>query len=285
MINLFHQMKLQFLLLSLFFMFTFAGSLSAQTNWGSIGLTTVSLTLTFEQQTLPLKDEFGKILTGNDADLTFANTYTVTTLSNGNPIKSVSTNEVGGKWVAYKWGNAEIIRLLVESGSLEQKGRFPYVAGWSIYMIYDVEGRATGTVARHTDKTTIPINLALVWNAGVRAISAKTVVTDNTPLVGAQSRTETRSFNSALKGPGTATVPYFDGNTLSLFGQYSGGGRVTPKIQGTGVNRVTTFVYTNNAQRLSTIVGGSEGFAIEGSISVAAGVIVDLDVFNAGSGN
>ena len=278
-------MKFQSFLLGLFFMFTSAASLSAQTNWGSTGLTSVSLTLTFEQETLALKDEFGKILTGDDADLTFTNSYTVTTLSNGNPIRSVLTNEVGGKWVAYKWGNAEIIRLLVESGSLEQKGRFPYVAGWSIYMIYDVEGKPTGTVARHTDKTTVPINLTVVWNAGVRAISAKTVMTDNTPLVGAQSRTETRSLSSKFKGPGSATVPFFDAETLSLVGQYSGGARVTPKIQGTGANRVTTFVYANNAQRLSTIIGGSDGFAIEGSISVAAGVIVDLDVFNAGSGN
>lgn len=264
----------------------FAAPALAQSNWGSTGAVTVALTLTYETEALQLKNETGRVLSAIEGGgPTFQNTYTVETLGgpvdDRVPIKSVTTNEYGSKIGVWRWGNAEIIKMLVEDGTLPQIGRTPYLAGWSILVIFDGEGAPTGVVARHTNKTTVPIDVDLQGGLEVGATSSKTIVTNNTPLTGEPSTTETRTLTNSYKGPGSATVPFLD-SPLEITGLWTSGLKVTPKTEGTGIDKITTFVYSYNASKLDKVLGvSSMEDLVEGSISVAAGVIVDMDVFNA----
>lgn len=266
----------------------FAAPALAQSNWGSTGAVTVALTLTYETEALQLKDENGRVLPATEAGgggPTFQNTFTVETLGGPVdervPIKSVTTDEYGSKLGVWRWGNADIIKLLVEDGTLPQIGRSPFLAGWSIIMTFDGDGNPTGVVARHTNKTTVPIELTIQPDEfDVGATSSKTIVTNNTPLTGDPSTTETRTLTKSYKGPGSASVPFLDG-ALEISGLLTGGLKVTAKTEGTGIDKITTFVYSNNASKLDKVLGvSSMEDLVEGSISVAAGVIVDLDAFN-----
>jgi len=267
-----------------------AGPAICQTNWGSTGAVTVALTLTYESEALQLKDEAGKVLSLADGGgPTFENLYTVETLGGPVdarvPIKSVTTEEYGSKLAVWKWGNADIIRMLVEGGILPEIGKSPFLAGWSIVMTFDGEGIPTGIVARHTSKTTVPIDFTisesgLYVGAIFDAISSKTIRTTNTPLTGGSSITETRTLTNSYKAPGSASVPFLP-DSLQVTGLLTGGLKVTPKTEGTGIDKITTFVYSNNASKLDKVLGVSSlDDLVEGSISVAAGVIVDMDDFN-----
>jgi hypothetical protein len=267
----------------------------SQTNWGSTGAVTVALTLTYEAEALLLKDETGKVLTvANGGGPTFENNYSVETYIGTEPervlVKTVTTQEYGSKLLVAKWGNAEIIKLLVEDGTLPKIGKSPFLAGWSIMETVDSTGLPLGIVARHTNKTTVPIDLmitGLVEGLGtsVSATSSKTVITDNSPPVGEPTMTETRTLTDSYKSTGFASVPFFEA-PIEVTGLLTGGSKVTPKTEGTGLDKITTFVFTNNATKLDKILGEllfeDVGHLVEGSISIAAGVIVDLDAFNPG---
>jgi hypothetical protein len=270
----------------------FAAPASAQ-SWGSTGAVTVALTMTYQYEALKLKDEFGNVLPDTEAGgggSTYENTYTVETLGGPVdervPIKSVTTTEYGSKLGVWRWGNAQIIQSLVWDGTLPEIGKTPFLAGWSIVMVFDKLGNATGVVARHTNKTTVPINFAITPNAfEVAAISSKEVVTNNTPLTGSPSTTETRTYSKFYKRQATASVPSYTEEPFNLSGLLSGGFKVTPKkgVDDETGETITTFVYSPNATRLDRLlgVGGFDPFQdlIEGSISMSAGAIVDLDDF------
>lgn len=270
----------------------FAAPAFAQ-SWGSTGAVTVALTMTYQSEALRLKDEFGNVLPDTEeggGGSTFENTYTVETLGGPVdervPIKSVTTTEYGSKLGVWRWGNAQIIQSLVGDGTLPEIGKSPFIAGWSIIMVFDKLGNATGVIARHTNKTTVPINFAITPNAfEVAAISSKEVVTNNTPLTGIPSTTETRTYSKSYKCQATASVPSYTEEPFNLSGLLSGGFKVTPKkgVDDETGEPITTFVYSPNATRLDRLLGVG-GFApfqdlIEGSISMAAGAIVDLDDF------
>ena len=265
---------------------TFTGSGLAQTNWGSTGAVTVALTLTYSTEALQLKDENGKVLSIADGGgPTFQNSFfkETTTLVDGEPfpVKMVSTDEFGSKFGSWKWGNKEIIEWLVEGAILPQIGRAPYIAGWSILMTYDAEGNPMGAVARHTNKTMMPIDIAFAVEFAASAISWKTVRTDNMPPNGEPTSTETRSHTESYKAKASATVAFEFGEPIEVVGLLTGGKKVTPKTEGTGIDKMTTFVYTNSATKLDKVIGMSSNMElIEGSISVAPGVIVDMDAFN-----
>jgi hypothetical protein len=270
----------------------FATPASAQ-SWGSTGAVTVALTLTYQTEALKLKDEFGNVLPDTEeggGGSTYENTYTVETLGGPVdervPIKSVTTTEYGSKLGVWRWGNAQIIQSLVGDGTLPEIGKPPFLAGWSIVMVFDKLGNATGVVARHTNKTTVPINFAITPNAfEVAAINSKEIVTNNTPLTGSPSTTETRTYSKSYKRQASASLPSYTDEPFNLSGLLSGGFKVTPKkgVDDETGETITTFVYSPNATRLDRLlgVGGFDPFQdlIEGSISMSAGVIVDLDDF------
>ncbi len=265
-------------------------------SWGSTGAVTVALTLTYNSEALQLKDEFGKVLPNTEeggGGSTFQNIYTVKTLGGPVdakvPIKSVTTNEYGSKLGVWRWGNAQIIQSLVAEGKLPEIGKPPFLAGWSIIMVFNQYAGATSVVARHVTKLTIPIGFEITSGPEsffVATINSKEIVTKNTPLTGSPSTTETRTYTESFKGRASAIIPSYAVEPFVLSGLWSGGYKVTPK---TSVDFMTgqifnTFVYSPTAQKLDKVlgVGGADPFQdlIEGSISVAAGVIVDLYEFN-----
>lgn len=268
------------------FSLIFVSPMFAQTNWGSTGAITVALTLSYQEEALQMKDETGKVIPILDGGgPTYQNTFSkvTTTLVDGEPfpVKMVNTDEFGSKISTWKFGNKEIIEMLVESELLPQIGRAPYIAGWSLIMTYDQNGERLGAVARHTSKVTVPVEINFSVDFSISATNSKTILTDNTPPNGEPTSTETRTHTSTFKGQGTMNLPSWDGG-VALMGLVTGGSKVTPKTEGSGIDRFTTFVYSPTATKIDKILGASSmQELIEGSVSIAAGVIVDMDAFNA----
>lgn len=263
-----------------------AGPAFSQSNWGSTGAVTVALSLSITKEALKSKDETGKVIPISDGGgPTYENSFSVETL--GGPandrvtVRAVSTDEYGSEIFTAKWGNAEILKHLVEEGVLPQKGKKPpFIAGWSIIAIYDAEGSPLSYVARHTDKTTIEIPMSITPGDPMASEkSEKTVTTDNTPINGNESSTTTHTFSEKYKGLGSASVHFSEG-TLDVSGLLTGSIRMVVKSEGRGEDRVSTEVYVPGAVKLGNIVGASVfDDVVEGSISVEGATIVDLDAF------
>jgi len=172
--------------------------------------------------------------------------------------------------------------VLVDNQTLPQIGKAPYLAGWSLVMTYDSEGNSTGLVARHSTKVTVPISVSFSVDFEVSAVNSKMIRTDNTPPTGEFSSIETRSHTESFKAKASIGVPFDFDNSVQVSGLLTGGSKVTPKTEGAGIDKITTFVYSNTATKLDKAIGVSPfEDLIEGSISIASGVIVDMDVFNA----
>jgi|GEM_PF-6878516 hypothetical protein len=262
-----------------------AGPAFSQANWGSTGAVTVALTLSYTDEALMLKDETGKVLTAaNGGGPTFENTFMVETLAGPVdekvPVKTVSTTEYGSKISVAKWGNVEIIKQLVQEEILPQKGKAPFIAGWSIIAIYGPDGIPLSYVARHTDKTTIDIPLIITPGTPMASAKAeKTVMTDNTPLVGEPTSTIVHTFSESYRGPGTASVPFL-GGPLDVNGLLTGSTKIVLKTEGTGIDKIVTEVFVPGAIKLDKVLGTTElEDVVEGSISVAPGAVVNLDLF------
>ncbi|GEP44757.1 hypothetical protein BGE01nite_40480 [Brevifollis gellanilyticus] len=264
--------------------------------WVSTGGITVALTYSYTDEALVAKDETGKVLgPNNGGGPTFENTYTVETLAGPVdervPVKTVSTTEYGSKITTGKWGNADIIKVLVQSGFLPQKGKTPFLAGWSLVVVYDATG-VPAMYIRHTDKTSIPADdvLSIVFDeSGVeaRAKSEKTVDTEFSPLTGEPPPpTTVHTLSETFKTRAMATVPFVSETPgdppipLDLQGLLSGGGKITVKTFGSGIDKVFEEVYVPGAVKLDKILGTSDlGDIIEGTISVGAAAVVDLNLF------
>jgi hypothetical protein len=215
-------------------------------------------------------------------------------MSGGMPIKTVSTMEYGSKISSSKWGNVEIIKYLVSADLLPRKGAMPYIAGWSLVVVYDMMGIPMGTYARHTDKTMVVVDGVAFEDPmnsfpEISAKSDKTVTTNNTPLVGEPTTTEVRTYTNTYKGMGSATVPFPYSSTSGLVctGLLTGSDKYVPKTEGTGVDKITTQILVPGAFKLDKIIGTTDDSLslmgsdlIEGSISIAAGVVYDLNIYN-----
>jgi len=256
-------------------------------DWGSTGAVTVALTLSYTNEALQAKDPAGKVIpVGTEgAGATFENTYTVETLGGPAdervPIKTVSTTEYGSKISVAKWGNADILTELVKDLTLPKKGKAPFIAGWTLMAVYGVDGIITAYVARHTDKTRIDIPLDIMPGTPIAsAKSEKTVDTDFSPLTGEPPPpTSVHTFSETYKGLGTASVPFLDG-PLELSGLLTGSTKIVVKTEGTGIDKIVTEVYVPGAIKLDKILGASAlEDVVEGSISVAAGAVVDLNTY------
>ncbi len=263
-----------------------SGSAFSQSNWGSVGSLTVALTLSYQSEALMLKDSAGKVLPATEAGgggPTFTNSFSVDTLDrDGNITKTVATEEYGSKISSsWRWGNAEIIRALVENEILPQIGKAPFIAGWSLVVVYDGAEAAPTVYARHTDKTTILLDSVILGGPEdfyVAAITDRTVTTTlNNVLTGASTETALRTYSNTFKGTGSASVPFYFGD-LRCKGLLTGSYRYVAQSEGTGVNRVITQVLVPGATKIDKILGGgsSEGLLIEGSISAAAAVVTNL---------
>lgn len=276
-------------LTSLLAALTLCGSAFSQANWGSTGGLTVALTLSYEAEALVTKEvnEEGKLVTVID-DITkkpiptFQNTYSVSTPFE-NPTKIVDTDEYGSKIVTGKWGNAEIIRYLVENDLLPIKGKAPHLAGWSLVVVYDGLEAIPTVYARHTDKTMEPVPDILLGGPGdfdVATITDRTVTTTTiNPKTGDENTTEAHTYSDTYKGMGSATVPSWAG-PIECTGLLTGSYKFVRKTETIEDEKFFTDVFVPGATKIDKIVGALDGDfgteLIEGSISVGAGVVVDL---------
>jgi hypothetical protein len=272
---------------------TLCGSAFSQSMWGSTGALTVALTISYEEEALLLKEvnEMGRLVTVIDPETnkpipTFENLYTIETLNkDAMPTKIVDTQEYGSKISTAKWGNADIIRYLVENDLLPTKGNAPHVAGWSLIVLYDgVEGFPMA-YARHTDKTTVEVPDILFGGDGfdVATITDKTVTTTNiNPTSGDETITTVHTYSDTFKGIGGASVPSYVG-PIDCTGLLTGSNKFVPKTETFDGERFTTEVFVPGAIKLDKILGVLDGpngqELVEGSISIAAGVVVDLNIF------
>lgn len=268
------------------------GSAFPQADWGSTGGLTVALTLSYEAEALVMKEvnEEGKLVTVID-DITkkpiptFENTYTVSTPVD-NPTKTVDTSEYGSKIASGKWGNAEIIRYLVENDLIPTKGKAPHLAGWSLIVVYDGMEAIPTVYARHTDKTTVPVPDIVLGGPedfDVATITERTVTTTTiNPKTGDENTTETHTYSDTYKGIGSALVPSWAG-PIGCSGLLTGSYKFVPKTETIDEEKYFTDVFVPGATKIDKIVGALDGEdgpeLIEGSISVAAGVVVDLKKF------
>jgi len=273
---------------------TLCSSAFSQSMWGSTGALTVALTISYEEEALLLKEvnEMGRLVTVIDPETnkpipTFENFYTIETLNkDAMPTKIVDTQEYGSKISTAKWGNADIIRYLVENDLLPTKGNAPHVAGWSLIVVYDGMEGFPMVYARHTDKTIVEVpDIMLGGGEGfdVAAIMDKTVTTTTfNPTTGDEKMTTVRTYSDTFKGMGSASVPTWVG-PIMCNGLLTGSYKYVPKTETFDGEKFTIEVLVPGAMKLDKIVGvldGPEGQElVEGSISVAAGVVVDLNTF------
>lgn len=272
---------------------TLCGSAFSQATWGSTGALTVALTISYEEEALQQKtvnDAGNKVIIDIDPETNkpipvFSNAFTISLPNAGLPTKTVDTQEYGSKISTAKWGNADIIRYLVENDLLPTKGKAPHIAGWSLIVVYDgVEGFPMA-YARHTDKTTVEVPDILFGGDGfdVATITDKTVMTTNiNPTSGDETITTVHTYSDTFKGIGGASVPSYVG-PIDCTGLLTGSNKFVPKTETFDGERFTTEVFVPGAIKLDKILGVLDGpngqELVEGSISIAAGVVVDLNIF------
>lgn len=306
-----------------------ANSASAQM-WGSAGGVTVALTYSYTAPALAAKDDVGKVIPTKDGGgPAYSNSYSVDTIKKikvddgdggfyyeEETTKTVSTEEYGSKIATGKWGNADIIKAMVQmpEGGLPKKGKAPFTAGWSLIVIHGFEDRPK-FCAKHTDGTTIDLDIDLVElpaftlesdgdegggedvpASEARARSRKTIETTY-PSDPERESTESFTLTESFKISGWGMVPFFETMTyipeegpaevevysslFEVYGLLTGSGKAVLKTWGTGEEKQSMMLYVPGAIKLDKIVGGSEfGDVIEGSISLGAASVVDLDNYD-----
>lgn len=259
----------------------------SQTTWGSVGGVTLALTFSTKQEALPIKDENGRVVTDPDLrGMTYQNTYGLSTLDGeGNEIRRVDTDEYGSKITTTRYGNANLIAELVLNGILPEKGRSPFIAGWSIIAVYENGDPTAGALpppmiyARHTDKTTVPIDTVMIdFGMPIDATSWKRVTTSNNPPNGEPTMSESFTFNQTFKSVATGTFETSLGS-ITATGLLTGSVRSTAKSETLDGFRFVTQVVVPGAVKLDKILGTVDPMVIEGSVSIAAGTVTNLDTF------
>ncbi len=275
----------------------------------------MALTYSYTTEALVAKYEDGKVIPASDGGgPAYRNNFSVETIKkvkmdDGDGgfyyedmvVKTVSTDEYGSKIGTGKWGNADIIKALVASGVLPQKGtKAPYTAGWALIVAYSPDGEPQ-FFARHTDKTAVSLSEALGvgippsseegegeddGDGEARARSEKTVTTETTPIDAEGYITESYSLTESYKTPSGAIVPFEPlepgdlPTPLEVSGLLTGSGKSVYKTYGSGDEKMTDLLYVPGAIKLDKITGVSElGDVVEGTISIGAASVVDFATY------
>jgi hypothetical protein len=266
---------------------------SAQGMWVSSRPLVVALTISYTAPSLPLKDENGKVVpVAEGGGPTFENMFSVVTMnSNGDITKQVDTMEFGGKAVAVKHGNLEVLKELLAEGTLPGIGdKEPAIAGWSLVIISDPEGMEGDTVyARHTTKVMVPlegIGFGLDEEALAEAstYSSKYIVTTTThPTTGEPIEKVTSTATGTSKGLGFGMVP----GTEGFSGHFtSSAGKTVVKTETIEGEKYVTNVHTPGPRKLDKIAGAvlwgedAMGAYLEGYMSTPAATAVDMNVYS-----
>jgi hypothetical protein len=271
----------------------------AQSNWGTSATVTIALTVTYSNHGTVAKDETGRPLTGESAAPAFSNEFQVATQNrDGDTTRTVATKEYLSRPKSFRWGNAQIISSLVAAEAIPQKGREPYISGWSIIRVSASDG-AVSYYARHTDKTSVAlqdIGLDLVSSDAEGMLEAATVTEKSMTTTvfdltgeGLDAVTESYSFVKSFVGMGVGNALL----AINLSGVLTGGSRnvvqreriVDPDL---GAQTFSTNVRVNGPWRLTGCVGSTPislfdetavPGIIQGTISTAPAVIQNLDTF------
>lgn len=265
------------------------GSAFSQANWGSYGNLTVDLTLTSTFESLLLKDEIGKILSAAEGGgPTNSNTFSVVTLnSQDEEIKRVDTEEFGSTRQVSRLGNAQILAYLVDSQVLLPKGtKAPFIAGYSLVVVFDGEEAMPTVYVRHSDKSMVPLPDFMLGGAedfNLATIKRKFDTTTTTnPATSDQTVTESLTYSNSYKGLGTATVPTFLG-PFECRGITTGSYKYFTKTEGAGIDKITTRVFApvsfNLDKTIGVYSGGDEPGLIEGSFNIPKVFVTDLNVY------
>ncbi len=238
---------------------------------GSVASVTLRLTESTTAEALLAKDENGKALPAKVP--VFENDFSVVTSS-----QSVTTYEYGSKIVTYKISNKEFLEAL-----RDEIGLIDDIAGWSL--VFLTEGDQAG-VAYISKKgaTAIDVSQYLYGVTGDEIAIQDTYKYVLTEVFNPEKITlkETGAYKSKELIAVTAEFP---SSTLIVYGTLESSGR----LQTFGTGELQYSEYIPGAGNMKNLAGtaefenGDETTIVEGSISVAAGKIVNLAAFFAGS--
>lgn len=277
----------------------------SQTTWGAAGNASIALTLTEAVGGLYQKDGSGQVIEEEWVDEetgktykqkipTFENTYTLVTekgpIDERYTAKEVSVQEGAAKMLTYRYGNAEILRELLENGDLGDETTS--ISGWSIVAVYDAINdeidRSPQFYARNTAaKIMIPIEgINLDEEEVVPAYTNKTTESTSYNRDGdTTAYSYSRSHTGTWKGRAQVDI-----NGILGTGLISGGERLTAKRElvyedeETGDKEYETYYfYLPSALTVDGIVGIDAGefsnLLIQGKVSIAQSTLTDLDAY------
>jgi hypothetical protein len=267
----------------LHFILLVGGTAFGQTNWGSVGTVTFALTLHETAPANTIKDDEGKVVPtaqGGGANLT--NSYTVRTFDRqGNETKKVETEETISKIRVSKYGNAELIAKLVLDGVLPQRGKTPFIAGWSVLHVYTTN-EGSRFFARHVDKTIVDISTNAGF--GFEAATAvaqnykKATTTTTAPITLQQTVTVSLVDEKSFMGRGYGGING-TGLTLSWAGTYiETGAKVVTRTEVIDGTSHRAEVPLSGAVKMEKVSGVNGDFSavVQGTVSATAGVLTDL---------
>jgi hypothetical protein len=267
----------------LHFILILNGSALAQTNWGSFSAVTFALTLHETGPANKIKDDEGKVVpAGQGGGPNLMNSYTARTFDRqGNETKKVETEETISKILVSKFGNAELIAKLVLDGVLPQRGKTPFIAGWSVLHVYTTN-EGSRFFARHVDKTIVDISTNAGF--GFEAVTAvaqnykKATTTTTAPITLQQTVTVSLVDKKSFMGRGYGGING-TGLTLSWAGTYTEtGAKVVTRSEVIDGTNYRAEVPLSGALKIEKVSGVNSDFSavVQGTVSTTAGVLTDL---------
>jgi hypothetical protein len=276
-----------------------AGSAGAQT-WGSTNNLNITLTISHTMEGTVVKDETGRPIRGEEGGPAYTNSWTIERLDrDGNPVSSVETNEYASKIGVFRYGNAQFLKELVDAQVLPQKGRAPFIAGWSLVAVWpneEDEDPSPAYYARHRDGTMVALEGISLGTEGNTCEAAREVEVnrESTNSNGDTVSSRSYSYSSSFKGRGKGAVPGPDGAiefTGFLAGSFKNVTKVVRTKEDGEWNVESTDVLVPGAFKFDKIAGdyslkSGEGddevetaAVVEGVVTMTAGRLVDLDTF------
>jgi YD repeat-containing protein len=223
---------------------------------------TLALTCTYQEGGFTVKDEEGETWF---TDVKYANKYD----KDGNLISQ--TTEWKGVQKTYRFGNKELLEVLNDEGYLDGT-----TVGWSIVNVTDPDDCCSDGFfdCYAIKKGQAPVLLdEFTMEVGMEVLScyAKESTTYNT-----DGEVTKHSYSDAGSGKGEVSFSLWgiDAKGLATYSY-----KYTTGVLGTGEEAVEYETYLAGAVKLANIIGHSdmEEELVEGTISIAAGKIIDLE--------
>lgn len=243
---------------------------AASVHAGTVASVTLKLTESATEEGLFAKDGIGKALPGKVP--TFENEFLVMTTK-----QETYTYEYASKVVTYKISNKEFLEAL-----RDEVGLIDDIKGWSLVFVAEGEEDGIAYISKKGAEA-IDVSQYLYGATGEEIAIQETYKFVSTEVYATEKSTlkETGSYKSKELISVTAAFP---SAILQVFGTLESSGR----LQTFGTGELQFSEYIPGAQNMKNLAGtavfdnGDDPSIVEGSISVAAGKIVDLVAFFAG---